>query len=622
MSSYGGFWGKLLRVDLTKGSAKIEDINEEMFKKYGGGSALSVRMLYDEVPAKTDPLGPANRIYFMTGPLTGTAAPCCGRHTVVSKSPLTGLFGEASSGGFWGAELKWTGIDGIAIQGASAKPVYLFVNDNGAEIKDASKIWGKDTFDTEDLIKKELNDPRVRVASIGPAGENLVKTACIINEKHRAAGRCGMGAIMGSKKLKAIAVRGTKKVTIISPEKFKEVTDKARVLIDQHIMVQTLFKPYGNCGWLDTYHEVGDVPIKYWQKGYWPEGADKLAATVIATKYLKHPQPCYGCPIGCARYIEVKEGPYAPIIGGNPEYEGMCSFGTLLMNDNIESVFKAHELCNRYGIDLISAGAAIGFAMTLYEKGILTKKDTGGVELKWGDPKVILQLIQDMANRKGLGNILCDDVREAAKKIGKGSEEYAVHVKGMSVPMHDPRAFFSLAAAYATSTRGAFHFDAFPLAVEIGIVFPDVGVFRRMDRHSDQGKGELNVKMQNLMHGASSAVMCAYAGVGFLPSLIAQSMAAATGVDYKTPELVKFGERAVNMKRAYNIKCGATRADDTIPKMLLQPLPDGGTQGKVPNLKVQLDEYYRIRGWTPEGKPTKEKLHELGLDDIAKDLWG
>ncbi|WXG46333.1 MAG: aldehyde ferredoxin oxidoreductase family protein [Candidatus Atabeyarchaeum deiterrae] len=617
----GGFWQKLLRVDLTSKTIKVEDLSQDLLTKFGGGSAFSAKMLYDEVPAAVDPLGPKNRIYIMTGALTGTAAPCCGRHTVVSKSPLTGIFGESSSGGFWGAELKWTGFDGIAIQGVSEKPTYLFVHDEKAELKDASKLWGKDTFETEDAIKKELNDPKIKVASIGPAGEKLVKIACIINDKHRAAGRCGMGAVMGSKKLKAIAVRGTRKVPIANPEKFKEVTDKARELIDNHLLTVSLFKPHGNCGWLDTYHEVGDVPIKYWQKGYWPEGAEKLAASVITNKYLKHPQPCYGCPIGCARYIEVNEGPYAPIKGGNPEYEGMASFGTLLMNDNIESVFKAHELCNRYGIDIISAGASIGFAMTLYEKGIINNKDTGGLEIKWGDPKVILQLIEDMAFRKGFGNVLADDVREAAKKIGKGSEQYAVHTKGMSVPMHDPRAFFSLAAAYATSTRGAYHFDAFPLAPEIGIIFPDVGVMKRLDRHKDEGKGDLNVKMQNLMHAASATVMCAYAGVGFLPSLIAAATVAATGVDLKMPELVKIGERAVNVKRAFSVRCGVKRDDSDYPKLLTQPLAEGGTQGKVPNLKIQLDDYYRIRGWTPEGKPTKQKLIELGLDSIAKDLW-
>jgi aldehyde:ferredoxin oxidoreductase len=243
------------------------------------------------------------------------------------------------------------------------------------------------------------------------------------------------------------------------------------------------------------------------------------------------------------------------------------------------------------------------------------------LEIKWGDPKVILQLIEDMAFRKGFGNVLADDVREAAKKIGKGSEQYAVHVKGMSVPMHDPRAFFSLAAAYATSTRGAYHFDAFPLAPEIGIIFPDVGVMKRLDRHKDEGKGDLNVKMQNLMHAASATVMCAYAGVGFLPSLIAAATVAATGVDLKMPELVKIGERAVNVKRAFSVRCGVKRDDSDYPKLLTQPLAEGGTQGKVPNLKIQLDDYYRIRGWTPEGKPTKQKLIELGLDSIAKDLW-
>lgn len=607
----GGYKGKILRVNLTNSKVSVEPLKEDYIKKFLGGSGIAAKILYDELDPRIDPLSPENKLVFMTGPLTGTLAPGCGRFTIASKSPLTEIWGEAGSAGYWGPELKFAGYDGIIVEGRSKNPIYLWINDGNSELKNAEHLWGKDAIETEHELKSELNEPKSRILTIGPAGEMLAKIACIVTDGGGVAGRCGLGAVMGSKNLKAIAVRGNEGVEVADETSFHELVKEISSIIEKNPRTKSL-RCYGSAGSMEGNEALGDVPIKNWMVDSWPDGARKLSGQYMAKTILKRPITCFACPIACKREIEIKSGPYAGVSGKGPEYETCASFGTLLLIDDIEVVAKANDLCTRYGIDTISCGNAIAFAYECYERGLITSKDTEGINLSWGDRDSLLKMIDMIGKRKGIGFILGDGVKLASEKIGKGAEKFAIHVKGLEMPMHDPRAYKSLALGYATSNRGACHLQAASHWVEGGILFPELGLEEKLNRFTSEGKSKIVIDMQNFMAVIDSLIICKFALIcGYTLNHLLRLIEAVTGNKITKDELIRIGERIFNIKRLFNNRLGISRKDDRLPERINKPLSE--RKHSSPDLNLMLDEYYRLRGWDEEGKPKPEKLKELEL---------
>jgi len=450
-----GYRGKILRVDLTRRKILIQSLDETDLEKFIGGSGLGAKFLYEEVPADTEPLSPENLLIFMAGPLVGSGTPGSGRHEVVFKSPLTGIFARSGVGGSFGVNLKRAGFDGMIISGRSSKPVYLLVYDGQVEIKDATHIWGKDTYESDRILREEIGR-KATVAVIGPAGEGIVKIAGISHDgvHSRMAGRCGSGAVMGSKNLKAIVVYGKDKVDVAFPEKLNQY--KKQIL--PHIkMVSEGMRKFGTAGGIPNYERIGNFPHKNWALSNWEEGANKISGQTMERTILTGRYACHDCPIACGRVVKVDEGPFAPVNGGGPEYETVAALGSLCLVDNIEAIARANELCNRLGLDTMSTGAVIAFAMEAFERGIITDKDTGGVELTWGNAQALLKMIEKIARKEDIGEVLSEGVRSAANKLGKNTVEFAIHIKGLEPSYHDPRCFFSHALNYATAARGGCH---------------------------------------------------------------------------------------------------------------------------------------------------------------------
>ncbi len=601
----GGYLGKILVVDLNSGQWNTEPLKEEYASRFLGGGGLACRYLYDLVSPSTDPLGPENPLFFITGPLVGTRAPSCGRYTVCFLSPLTRIWGESNAGGFFGPELRFAGFDGILIQGRAPEPVYLWIYDGKVEIRSASHLWGLDTYRVQEAIREELREPRARIACIGPAGENLVKLAAVINDNARAAARGGPGAVMGSKNLKAIAVRGSGSVPLHNESAFNEVAREARDWVKEDFTAQ-LFHTGGTAFWMDLGHEFGDVPIKYFTKGYF-EGARNLSGATMAETILVKTSACYGCPIACGRVIEVKEGPYKLPVTEGPEYETLCSLGTLLMVDNLAAVSYANYLCNSFGLDTISTGVTIAFAHYLFEKGVVSEKEVG-FALRWGEPEGVIKLIELMARKEGFGSVLAEGVRAMGERYGLPEE--AAHVKGLEIPMHEPRAFFGSGLAYATSPRGACHMQGDPYGVDSGAAIPEIGIIPG-DRFATEGKAWMVARIQDWRALYNSMIMCQFCSPG--PERIARMLREATGWDIGIDDLLRIGRDIFDLKRAFNVKMGVTRKDDKLPSLLLRPLPDGGAQGAVPDMDKLLADYYAERKWTEEGALTPERMRELGL---------
>ena len=605
-----GYMGKILKVNLSTGKISEEPLNMDFAKMFLGGSGLACRILYDMINKDTDPLGPENPLIFMTGPLTGTIAPSCGRYVVCAKSPLTGIWGESNSGGKFGPMLKFSGFDGIIIVGRSEKPVYLSIIDGSAELRSAEHLVGKTTFETQKIIAEELGEKRVSVACIGPAGENLVKYAAIMNDGGRAAGRTGMGAVMGSKNLKAVAVCGSQKVPLADEDKFIEVAKEAHTIVKEAFNSE-MFRQLGTGGYVDLAQEMGDMPNKYFTLGVF-ENASKISGSTMAETILVRNRACYGCPIGCGRVVKIDEGKYKLPETDGPEYETLCAFGSLILNDNLEGLAYANYLCNIYGIDTISCGSTIAFATYLYEQGKISKDETNGIELKWGDIDTVIQLIEMIAFRKGFGDVLAEGVRRIGEKYG--ALDYAAEVKGLEIPFHDPRAFFGMAICYATSPRGACHLNGDVYLVDLGQEVPELGIVSR-DRFEEEKKVEVAIKSQNWRTVYNSMIMCQFCNPP--AEIIAKLLTYSTGQAYKIEDLDLLGERIFNLKRILNNKLGVSRKDDYLPKIVLTPLKEGGTEGRVPNIDKMLQKYYEIRKWDYEsGKPTEEKLKQLGLDKL------
>lgn len=619
MKRVGGYVGKLLRINLTNLKVSIQELDYEIARKFIGGSGYAAKILYDNLTKDISPYSPDNLLIFMTGPLTGSTVPGGARWSVVALSPLTGVFGEGNAGGFWGTQLKRDGYDGIIFYGRAKSPVYLFVRDGEAQLKKASSLWGMDTYDSCRVIQSELGESDVQVACIGPAGERLVRMACIVCNHRGAVGRTGLGAVMGSKNLKAVAVRGSQNVHLIDGEKTRKLSlevIKATKMRGEAYDPRNLGRD-GTAFGLTVFNEVGNLPTKNWNKGVFG-GAEKISGPTMSKDILAKRLPCFMCTIACGRYVEVKTGPYAPLSGRGPEYETLASFGSLCLNDNLESIAKANDLCNRFGIDTISCGASIAYAMECFERGIIGDNELGDLKLTWGNCEAIIRMVELIGKKEGFGAVLGEGVRIAAQRIGKGGEDCALHVKGLELPMHNPRAFKSMGLAYATSNRGACHNQGSPMYVERGILLPEYGLNTRLDGTAINGKAYLTMVHQNICSAIDATGMCKFYVLltHVVPiNLLLEYYSAVTGWLINPEELLEIGERIWNLKRIINVRRGVSRKDDTLPKRFIEDkVQDGPVKGQIVELEPMLREYYELRGWTQEGKPTKKKLDLLGLD--------
>jgi aldehyde:ferredoxin oxidoreductase len=619
----GGYTGKILRINLTDQTSKEEALPLEVAKDFIGGAGFGIKYLFDEVKAGTDPLGPDNKLIFASGPFSGTTIPCASRMAVTAKSPLTGAVGMALTGGYFPVELKFAGYDALIIEGKAEKPTYVWIKDGKVQFRSAKKVWGMKTTDCQQIIKNELNDQNVRIACIGPAGENLSRIACIINEL-RAAGRKGLGAVMGSKNLKTIAIRGTGEVSIADKEKFKTARDAFAKAMKESPVLYPQFSKLGTPMVVDHACAIGIFPTKNFSATGEFAPADKIGVEAQLTRNVGS-EHCYGCPVGCSQVKVAKTGAYEGIMAEGPEYETFFSFGGQTGVENIDAIIAADRLADELGLDTMSAGVAIGFAMELYEKGILTDKETGGLKLNFGNDEAMLTVLRLMAYREGIGDLLADGVKAAAKKIGKGSEKYAMHVKGLELPAYDVRGAKAHGLNFATSYTGADHNRGYAFQEIFGIPIPYA-----VDRFSAEGKGKLTKWNQDVRSATCDApTMCAFLLDMAVPAIATQNtaalMEAVTNLKFSPEEVQAVGERMNNLARAFNVREGFTRADDTLPERLMtEPLKAGASKGHFiskEELKKMLDEYYTERGWDVNtGTPTRRKLTELGLGYAADAL--
>jgi len=611
-----GYCGKVLVVDLATGASAIEEPTDDFYRMYLGGWGFIAHELLKRAPKGVDPFAPENPLMFAAGVASGTGIPGSGRHAVGAKSPLTGAFGEADVGGFWGTELKRAGFDAIVITGRSETPVYLWIHDGEVELRDAGHLWGRETGVVQETIRTELDDAKIRVIQCGIAGENLVRFACVISDVNRAAGRTGLGAVMGSKRLRAVAVRGTGAVEVADPDGVKGLVDYVVGLRDRWAG----FHEHGTGGGIIQMDEVGRLPTRNFREGKF-EGAAKIAGTTMTEQFLIDRDTCHACPIACKRVVK-SDGEYEvdPVYGG-PEYESLASLGSICGVDNLEAVIYANQLCNAYGLDTISTGVTIGWVMECFDRGLLTAEDTGGVEVRFGDHKAMTQLVEQIANRDGFGNLLAEGSLRAARAIGRGAERYAVQAKGQEFPMHDPRWQFGLGIGYATSPTGADHMHNFHdsgISMEVGASrMKSLGVFTEPVERTTLPPVKpilaATVIRVQVMNNCVGICM-------FLPyrlSHFREIVAAVTGWDVSDLELLRVGERALALARLFNAREGSTPSDDTHHPRFTEPLMLAGEEGaSIPEAEMRkaVDLYYEVQGWDKTtGAPTRAKLHELSL---------
>jgi aldehyde:ferredoxin oxidoreductase len=618
--------GKILRVDLSKETISEEEVREDWAKKFIGGAGLATQYLYQEISKGADPLGAENLLIFMTGPLTGTASASASRYSVVAKSPLTGIWGHGNSGGSFGPALKQSGYDGIIFQGISPQPVYLSIVDGKPKLCDARRLWGKTVPETEDLIQEDSNK-KMTIASIGPAGENLVRYAAIMNNRHRAIGRCGLGAVMGAKRLKAIACSGKAQITLANPDGFREIAKKQFDFFNES-MLKVGFESFGTNMVSDMVNIRGGYPTRNWQEGVF-EQIEEVNGQALTDKIFVKGVSCFACPIACGRGTEIKEGPWEGNHGEGPEYETVNTFGAMCGVSDLNAITMANYLCNEYGLDTISAGSTIAFAMECYEKGILNKTITGGVELKFGDEKLIVDLVHRIARREGIGDLLAEGTRSVSEKLRQGSEHFAMHVKGLELPAYDPRAAKITGLGYVTANRGGDHITAYvqgPTFIDTPfLVVEDSKIEDPFVANPKEVK--VVVDLENALTMFDCIGACKFMGILLPAEDYVDLIAAATGWNLGVDDFRKSGERIYNLMRVFCVREGNTRESDILPRRLMEdPLPGGPSKGMViekETLEMLKDAYYEIRGWDKEtGKPTVEKLKELDLDDLIEDVWG
>ncbi|MFQ5615710.1 MAG: aldehyde ferredoxin oxidoreductase family protein [Anaerolineales bacterium] len=602
----------ILKINLTTGETGLFTAPRDWVRDYLGAASLAARILYDHLTPDLDPLSPEAPLLFINGPLTGTAGPSTGRFVVCARSPATGLWGESNIGGFWGPELRKAGFDGLWVTGRAPRPVYIRINDGEVEIRDASHLWGLDTYQTQSAVQAETPAKNVRVASIGPAGESQIPFALILCDHGRVAGRTGMGAVMGAKNLKAIAVKGTAKVPVIDWEMYKPLRASANRELRSHNQTD-IMRDLGSASASDYFDYLGEMPKKYFQAGTF-DGTYNVSGSTIAETILSGVSACHACVIACGRVVTLKDSKKRK----GPEYETLVGFGPNLLIDDPAAITRLGERCDRYGIDTISMSNTIGLAFTLFEGGKITGEDTGGLALEWGSVAAVEECLRQTVRREGFGAHLAGGARELETRYGDGGD--AVQVNGLEVPYHDPRGASGMALVYATSPRGACHNQSDYFMVDVlGHVEEDQGL-NFYARHDGAVKAANVARHQDWRTVHNALVLCVFARVPV--KTILELTNAALGLDMTPDDLIRSGERAWNLKRAINNRLGLTRANDTLPKPLLKPYEDGGSAGFVPDLQPMLEAYYEARGWDKvNGYPAREKLVELGLDWVVEDLW-
>jgi len=617
-----GYNGKILFVDLTSGSVKEESVPENIYREYIGGQGLGARILFERLRPNIDPLGPENMLGFVIGPLTGTGMHGA-RYQTVTKSPITGGWGDANSGGSFAPELKAAGYDAVFFSGISEKPVYVFLNEGKAEIKDASKLWGKDTAETEAAIREELGDAKVKVACIGPAGEAVSLMACIRHEGS-AAGRSGVGAVMGSKRLKAFVVRGTKKVSMANPEKFAELRKAyLKSVKDTEHPFAMMFKNWGTCSFLSPCVQGADSPMKNWTlfgEEHFPNHGQLNGDNVTDKQYKKH--ACLGCPLACKGWCRF-ETKYGLVDSSKPEYETLSLMGPNLMIDDLGAVAKANHLCNLLGIDTISTGSVIGFAMECYEKGLITKEDTDGIELTWGNGDALVAMTEKIGRREGFGAVLADGSKTAAERIGKGSEVLAMHIGGQDMPAHDPRVSTGYGWGYQVDATPARHTASQVMdgAGHFGVPTSPVGLNPpKSDPDNELAAAPVYAKCSDADRLWTSAGLCIF---GLYPETmpLAEVISALTGWDFTLEEGLKAGRRIQTLRQAFNLREGVDTSQWKLPKRLTPPQNDGPNKGREIDVAGMKPLGYEAMGWDPKtGKPLDKTLEDLGLKELVGKL--
>lgn len=606
-----GYHGKVAVVDLTTKRSREIIFDDDFARKYIGGSGMGTCFLLKFCTSKTRPLSPSNPLIFMTGPFLGSGIPTSGRHQVVTKSPLTGIFLESDAGGSFGFHLKKSGFDGLIILGKADSPSIVTVIDGKVGFEDAAELWGFDTMETDARLKS-LYGKNAGVSCIGPAGEKLIPLAGIFHDgtDARASGRGGAGAVMGSKNLKAIVADGSAAVALSDQKRLTELVSKKNAILKEKGAGMNL---YGTSGGMGLCEELGDLPIKNWKQGSWKVEVRAITGQRMAETILTGDYGCVACPIRCGRVVDIGGGN----IGG-PEYETMAMLGSNCLVDDLKSIARANELCNRLGIDTISTGSAVAFAMECYENGIITEAQAG-MPLEWGSGDALNYLVKKIGEGEGIGRLLGKGTRAAAKELGNGAERFAIHCKGLDFPAHDPRCFKSLATGYATSVRGACHLNGYTYPWERSASFPEFGYNEKQDREADAGKGIMNARFQNLSSLADSLKICKFTilmGVNLAD--LGEWMKCVTGWNMNQEELETTGERIYNMKRLFNAGHGLGREQDILPyRILHEPRGSGGSAEGLPDLDMQLEEYYEFRGWDDMGLPSREKIDELGLGEFT-----
>ncbi|MGY5853146.1 MAG: aldehyde ferredoxin oxidoreductase family protein [Candidatus Thorarchaeota archaeon] len=631
---YKGYAGYYLDIDLTKGKIHKREMEKEWARLYLGGTGVAAKILWDRTGPKTDPLSPDNVLIAGTGPLTGVMFSPAGRMMFAAKSPQTGIWGESHVGGFLGPEIKFAGFDFVLLNGRSPKPVYLNLRDGEAELLDASHLWGKETDVTTNMIREDHKDPELKTAVIGPAGENQIAYGCIIVDYYRAAGRTGLGSVMGSKNVKGIAASGSLGLEAHDMDAYLAANEVEMERMRDPLWTDSLasLRKYGTTDLVAVINEIGRLPTKNHWTGFY-EQAEEIGPEVIAEKYRIAQEACFGCELGCKYIIKVKEGPYQTDPIGGPEYETLMAFGSNCLNNNLESIFHMGKRCDLLGMDTISCGKTVGFALDLWEHGLLTEKDTGGLDLSWGNDESMVQLVEMIAKKEGIGELLSKGVRKAAEIIGGDAWMYAVHVKGLEASGQDPRAHQSIGLTYATNVRGADHLRSLSSLEELG--YPEIAAERFgadkaeaiLDIMSPTHKGELVKDMEDLYALVDSAVICKYATMWppvYYYSTFTNVIAPLTGMsEWADMKFVRqAADRISHLRRAYNHRLGVTRKEETLPKRLLKdPMPTGPSKGGLPDLDEMLDEYYDYRGCDKKtGFPMRERLESIGLDYVVEDL--
>ncbi len=587
-----GWMGKIIKIDISNGKQETIKITNELRRKYLGGRGLGVKLYSDMCSSQIEPLSPENALIFLTGPLTGII-PTAGRYQVISRSPLTNTICDSSSGGVFGNQLKKTGLDGFIITGKAEKPVYLLITDNGIEIKDASHLWGKNTQQTRDALTEKYS-VKASVASIGPAGENQVVYAAIMNDKDRAAGRGGMGAIMGSKHLKAVVAIGSKEIQVAHPDALKELLTKVDRLIDKNPVTGKSLQLLGTSVLVNVINAHGMYPTENFQRGVFND-AEGTSGEKIAEVLLQKRSACFKCSIACGRSTKTENKE-----GEGPEYETVWAFGAQLGINDLTKITEANYLCNELGLDTITTGSTIGCAMELYEKGVFPH------ELKWGDADILEKLVTDIAYKRGIGAELALGSKKLAEKYGK--PELAMQVKGLEIPAYDPRGVQGQALAFATSNRGGCHMRAYMIATEI------LGSPVFMDRYSINGKPEIVALLQDISAVVDSMILCRFLQLAISISTFTEMVNVVTGLNYSDDELLEVGTRIYNLEREFNSKAGFTRQDDMLPSRFLEEdLEEGSSRNRVVHLDKMLDEYYAVRGWDENGIPMEVTKKKLGI---------